>query len=294
MKNITAGKLREDDLLSFFNDAYVTLVVTYDWIARYKEAIINTVATYATGTVTMTQGSDVVVGVGTTFTSAMTGRFIRANNADSYHKVTFVDPTHLTLAEAVWPYETATDVSFEVFALNYEMPIDCERLDMYPGYVLHLQERDTAWLNSVDPGRRHTAGAIPKVWVPKGVSPSTAPNPGALIVEFWPRLSTSVAIRTPYLMRARDLAVSEVPIIRSDVIETRALIGCFSRLYAEFGAEQWLTLLKEYKEDYEQVLGEALRDDQSKHALPRAVRAESGPGYDYDFMVRNDIGGWPN
>jgi len=53
---------------------------------------------YNTGTVSMTQGSAAVLGIGTTFTAGMVGKHISINGVD-YTILSFTDGTHITLTE---------------------------------------------------------------------------------------------------------------------------------------------------------------------------------------------------
>ena len=58
----------------------------------------TTVALYATGTVTATNGSATVIGVGTTFTSAMVGRWIHiATDTERYRVASYVSGTEITI-----------------------------------------------------------------------------------------------------------------------------------------------------------------------------------------------------
>ena len=55
------------------NHAAETVWRSFPWRERKAAAYVNTVAPYTTGTVTVTNASTTVAGVGTTFTSGMVG-----------------------------------------------------------------------------------------------------------------------------------------------------------------------------------------------------------------------------
>ncbi len=79
---------------------------------RYRDRDLS-VADYSAGTVTMTYGSTQVTGVGTTFTSAMVGRWITVTDPTIQGQgywlriVGYTSATVLTVSQ-VWPYPTAT------------------------------------------------------------------------------------------------------------------------------------------------------------------------------------------
>src|SRR5712664_1073492 len=98
MQLLTSSKVTIADLGSYYNFAYREVSTSYEWSAREKEATIGTVADYSTGTVTTVQGSSTVTGIGTTFTAAMVGSFIRVADSHAFYKITvFTDATHITI-----------------------------------------------------------------------------------------------------------------------------------------------------------------------------------------------------
>lgn len=75
---------------------------------RYRQNVINISADdYTTGTVTATLASAAIVGVGTTFSAAMVGRYIQLTSGDQqwYQIGAFTDTTHISL---IAPYAGAT------------------------------------------------------------------------------------------------------------------------------------------------------------------------------------------
>ena len=100
-------------LSSFLSNRYARILDKLPWRRLDTETIIQSPASYAVGTVNVTQGSAVVTGVGTTFTVNMNGLVFRANtSADSnassgaeYYQVAYVSATQLALDR---PYENVT------------------------------------------------------------------------------------------------------------------------------------------------------------------------------------------
>lgn len=95
--------LNEDDMIVILNDGYRKLVsrVMKDNHKFYlKGGYVDVVNSYDTGTISITDGSATVTGVGTTWTSAMVGRSIQfGNEGYSYEILARVSGTQLTLSQ---------------------------------------------------------------------------------------------------------------------------------------------------------------------------------------------------
>lgn len=66
-----------------------------------KRTVLISAEDYTTGTITLTNGSATVTGSGTTFTSAMVGRWIKLDDYDEWYEISaFVSTTELTLRQA--------------------------------------------------------------------------------------------------------------------------------------------------------------------------------------------------
>src|SRR5216684_4207084 len=61
------------------------LGTSYSWSFRKRETVILTTAPYSVGTVTATQASPTIVGVGTTWTAGMIGTAIRIPGASTFY-----------------------------------------------------------------------------------------------------------------------------------------------------------------------------------------------------------------
>jgi hypothetical protein len=83
---------------------------------NYKLQIVGSNA-YNTGTVTIANGGTTVVGVGTTWTSAMVGRYIYLGKYGDFfwYEITgFTDTTHITIRE---PYTGQTDLAGDTYTI---------------------------------------------------------------------------------------------------------------------------------------------------------------------------------
>lgn len=97
------------------------------WPFFQKEGAITFVASYATGTVTCTNGSQTVTGSGTTFTSDMVGRRFRAAGNELYTVSGWTSGTQIAITPA-YVGSTAAGLSYSIVKDRYALPSDCERL----------------------------------------------------------------------------------------------------------------------------------------------------------------------
>lgn len=100
----------------------------FDWPYYMQTGIVNTVATYAIGTTTVTNGSKTVTGIGTTFTAAMVGRKFRHANENAFYVIaTYVSATSITLNT---PYQGATDSTgstYTIYKDEYRLAPDVDK-----------------------------------------------------------------------------------------------------------------------------------------------------------------------
>lgn len=86
------------------------------------DEVIITEPMYSTGSVSVTQGSIAVVGVGTTFDISMIGKYIRFGVTRGWYQIAdFVDATHITL-ESTYADVTRSDSSFFIATRYYDLP----------------------------------------------------------------------------------------------------------------------------------------------------------------------------
>ena len=87
----------------------------------FKKRVIDLgTADYEEGTITVENGSKAIVGSGSTFTSAMAGRYIQMPNSAWYEIDSFTDTTHITLVDT---YD-GLDASGETYIIGEAFPID--------------------------------------------------------------------------------------------------------------------------------------------------------------------------
>jgi hypothetical protein len=116
------------------------------WFARHRWTF-DTVAPYETGTVSVTEDSNVVTGSGTTFTSAMVGRKIVIGSDTIAYKISaFTSATSITL-ETVYKGDTGSGKSYAIYQDIYQLNDRCLRLlEMWqtetPSKIYEWDERE--------------------------------------------------------------------------------------------------------------------------------------------------------
>ena len=100
----------------------------YPW-PHYREiGTLQTLATYTTGTVDVTNGSKTVSGNSTVFTSAMVGRKFRVGTERAWYDIeTFTSTTSIALKQA-YQGSTQTAVTYTIFQDEYRLASDVHQL----------------------------------------------------------------------------------------------------------------------------------------------------------------------
>lgn len=116
-----SGDVMRTSIGRWINQACRRIAYAYPWDERRAEQRISTVATYATGTATLTQGSTTVTGSGTTWTSAMVGRKIALGVGQPYYRIaTRVSDTEITISDA-YAETTATASAYVIYQDEYDL-----------------------------------------------------------------------------------------------------------------------------------------------------------------------------
>lgn len=108
-------------LKAWINEAYNNILDARQWKGLETRTVLQTVATYRTGSAAITNGATAVTGTGTTFTAAMSGRRFRIAGSLETYTFAYLSATTATLDR---PFEgaTITGGSFEIFANVYGLP----------------------------------------------------------------------------------------------------------------------------------------------------------------------------
>jgi hypothetical protein len=116
-----------DVLDNSIQSRYATIMDAHPWKALDKQATIQTVGTYATGTVSVTAATAAITGTGTSWTAGQSGMSVRFGTDQQFYTFTYVSATSGTLDR---PYEgtTAAASPYYLFSSIYPLPADLKIL----------------------------------------------------------------------------------------------------------------------------------------------------------------------
>jgi hypothetical protein len=226
----------------WINEAYGDVLDHRGWKGLEVRAVLQTVSTYRTGTVTVTNGSAAVTGSGTTFTTAMTGRQFRVPGSYESYTFTYVSGTSGTL-DRNFEGETAAGIAFEIFQTVYQLPARVKHIALmrnprtnHPMQLMTEENLDQA------SAARLTIGE------PYFYSPATdttdAATPIYHQVEIYPAPETAVGlnytyVRLPIEFSGTNTSVEILPWVdsRAVIAGAKALMLAHMKQYQEAGAE---------------------------------------------------------
>lgn len=170
-----------DVLDGWLQDRYRQVLQRVSWQRLEMRSLVSLVAEYATGTVTVTNGSTAITGSGTTWAATMNGRLIRIGADQEWYEFTYVSGTAGTL-DREYVGASAAGASYRinksVYALDTDVR-DVQRVGLLdPETPLSRQttkEIDRADLN------RNTYGT-PQAWA---LYMDQVSSP-AVQIEVWP------------------------------------------------------------------------------------------------------------
>ena len=186
--------------LDWINEAQRQVWQSHNFVWRYKKGVIQTVAEYSTGTIT-TDGTSAIVGLGTTFTSAMVGRRLEIDGDGQRYLISaFTDATNITIDRNV-ERSNASALTYTIRKLDYSFPSDCEEiLSMrHEKTPIKIYSADVSYFDSVAP--KDTDTGNPYFFIPTGRDSS-----GYLIGRFYPLPIAVLSIDYIYFKSIPDLA----------------------------------------------------------------------------------------
>ena len=117
-----------DILDGYIADRYGEILQSLAWSRLEKSLVLQTVAPYQTGTVTVTAGSPAVTLAGAAWTAGMTGRQFRVTGDNAFYGFTYATATTGTLDR---PYQGTGGslAAYSIYQSIYAMPPDCRILE---------------------------------------------------------------------------------------------------------------------------------------------------------------------
>lgn len=280
-------------------DSHRRMAEAYAWSYRKRETLIQTVASYATGTIAATAGSSTVVGTGTAFTAAMVGRAIRIPGDTTFFYVqAFTSPTALVIGDAngavkPWVAASVTGQRYSIFQHQFAVPATVAQI-LSKTREWPLSETTVDDIDASDP-QRQTTGR-PDRWTWARANLDTTPTEFRYI-ELWPVPIEATSYRMRYLIEPPELeGGGNLPVCPSEVVEWDATIEAASFLLAKTGDPRWGTLMQNarvmlYGDPNRPgmgVLDAALFEDQKRWSLPKTLMDSDGGTIGYDRLKDRD------
>lgn len=246
---------------------HTEILESYSWTRRRVDTMVETVATYSTGTLS-TSGAT-VTGVGTVWTSAFVGRFIRIGSNTFFHRITArASDTSITIEEGL-PTDAAAGSTYTIFRHRYNLPSNFGRAVNITSDT-RLSEASKSDIDRIDPYRTSTASR-PDTYMIYGLDPDTTTSQ-IYQIEFWPVPSSATAIRVEYLRTNSLTSDSSEPLYRSDVLAWKSAESAAFFLHSRTGDAAWLALADRYHQRYSDSLQSAKEDDLGKFSAPMHIR----------------------
>jgi hypothetical protein len=274
--------LSPDLIKSTLQDSYKQLT-SRDWARLKLQRQIYTTATYSTGTVSV-DTTGVVTGVGTTFTSAMVGRFMRIEYTDSLFEIdSYASGISVTLKD--WTgVAVAAGHSYTILKVIY--PVDTLFGVVYEvEYQTSLRKKSQRYFNQIDPSR--TTTGTPTYWAYAGMT-----SAGVIQIEIYPVPTTVIPLRIYGKRRASTLGDSDTPWVQEDLIETHALINCYELKDLQNPKEGWGQKAVKQVQLYTELLERYETEDYQLDAHSDKVKDRMGGGdfpLDDNFAVSHDV-----
>jgi hypothetical protein len=240
-------------------DAYQQILRSRPWVVALKTAQLWIFAPYSTGTVNTTSGSAIITGSGTTFTSALVGRYISVGDTVPQRIVTFTSPTSITI-DTAWSGASISGQTYTILHLRLALPSDAERAVTVSGQNWNLKRRTMAFINEYDPRRR--VRAEPLVWceTERHGSPASYSAPE---IELWPAPSQERLYRAVYRATVPSPTLdTDVFLLNEDMVLHNALAHALMLLYTRTRQSALLEASKAHDSLYREILLSETRQDQ--------------------------------
>lgn len=241
-----------DLIEGWIQDRYSEILAELDWSRLNVESILLTTAPYTTGTAAVTLGSASIVGTGTAWTAAMSGRAFRVTGRDEIYEFSYVTATTGTL-DRVYEGPTGATAGYSIAQAIYPLPSDARLLE--DGAFSGLERLTHGQLNSTAALR--TVTGTPRYWASYLMDDGSTPP--RLQVEFWPTPDTAAGIPFSYVSDAADLT-STATVLAVWISSTALLEGVCARVLRHL----------------EKYTGTALAQAATDKALKQMRRQEAG------------------
>jgi hypothetical protein len=160
--------------LKWLEDRYRQVWNAMDWEFASSSAVLQTVATISSGTVTLTNGSATISETTTNangWTSAVEGRYFRATGDDAFYPIsTFTDgtPDTITLSRN-YEGDSSSDQGYMIFQNVYSLTTDVGKIQWFVDLKTgnEIEPVSQIWLDEGFPNRAGNSTQM-QYWAPAG------------------------------------------------------------------------------------------------------------------------------
>lgn len=283
------------------NDSLRYVMQYADWPWLVDRADIALKNAYATGTVTATQGSTTVTGVGTLWLTNLTPlgqlynqKILLAGDSEEKEIDTFVSDTSLTLR---YPYNSTSltvlaNVGYQIYQDSYPVPCQPGRdlMLLNPQFQYsRLTKLDRYTYDDRTAFNRFQTGIRPMVYCENGID-STAASPtfGQTLYQVWPRVTQAQDLVLRYYKQFTPLAAdtdkTTIPTEFEDVVIRMAKFI----VKRKFGIPGWM----EDKQEAYSMLLQMREKTRQNTALDFAPGASLAPADDA-YAIDTSLVSWP-
>jgi hypothetical protein len=210
-----------DLIEGWIDDRYAEILGELPWSRQNVVGVLQTLAPYSTGTVSLTQGSAAVAGIGTVFAAGMSGMALRVTGRDEIYQFTQMDATDGVLDRG---YEgpTGAGLAYTLFQHIYVMPADCRILEntAFDSFTYGpMQRMSRAQLNASSPNGAELGK--PRIWASYMDDNSTPPR---MQVQLYPAPDKVIGIPFTYGSEPGDLSGGSTSAILQVWMQPTALV----------------------------------------------------------------------
>ena len=297
---LTSNQLTDQQIQLMFNLAHMEEVESRSWARLQTDFTFNSFALYSTGSVTVTQGSPIITGSGTAWTTSMIDMVLNVGVAGANGTATQIVPIPIDSVDPVgqvitlrspYPQGGGTKLGYQIFPMFYEI-VGMQRVAGVRQQI-NLGKSTHAEINIVDPYRSQSASPATN-WAPFGQN-----HNGNMRIELWPT-ETAANPYSVYGFKGHvDLVnPTDTPLLPAAVVINKTLGKCCEVLYSLGGDSRWVTQRDFYYSRYDAELQGAINTDREEFGVVGQVRDSIGdpdsgsytPGL--DAIYNRDIGGY--
>lgn len=197
-----------DLIEGWISDRYDEILGELPWQRLNKDSVLETIASYTTGTVQVTKGSQAVTLTGGTWTAGMTGRSFRVAGQTAFYTFTQTGAGTGTL-DRIYEGSSGSGLSYAIYQAVYTLPSDCRQLNdsaFETTSLGPLTRLTRAQLNLSFPDRSVTG--TPLYWASTMDDTSTPPR---MQVELVPYPDSAIGLPFEYVADGAPWSTASAP-----------------------------------------------------------------------------------